>query len=200
MKPKGTFSIAEYLNDSGSLSYRVTGTKVDGERVRRNFSGNHALALARAEKSALETEALNNGEKLRSTWLSAEQLQIAEAAFGKVKEPAELLRAAEYWNEHGRALAVTDAKTVAEAATAFEKWLEKNERLRVRTKGNLKVRVKKFALSFGLYNGTHSEIPRRPLQGECGHPQQRQDCRLPLLFMVHRPAPQMAAVQSLPRG
>ena len=32
------FKLQEFRNISGTLSYRVTGTKPDGERVRKNFA------------------------------------------------------------------------------------------------------------------------------------------------------------------
>lgn len=147
MKPKGTFTVIEL----GPDSYRVTGTKTDGERVRKNFSGAHAEAKAKDEKRALETEAFNEQERLCSTWLTPEQLQGAETAYGKVKEPAELLQAVDYWRDHGKDVAVAGCPTIEKAAKAFEDWLETNGRLRDRTKDNLRVRVSTFADSFSDY-------------------------------------------------
>lgn len=147
MKPKGTFSVVEL----GPDSYRVTGTKTGGERVRKNFSGAHAEAKAKDEKRALETEAFNEQERLCSTWLTPEQLQGAETAYGKVKDASELLRAIDYWRDHGKDVAVAGCPTIEDAAKAFEDWLETNERLRDRTKDNLRVRVSTFADSFSDY-------------------------------------------------
>lgn len=148
MKPKGTFTVVEL----GPDSYRVTGTKTDGERVRKNFSGAHAEAKAKDEKRALETEAFNGQERLCSTWLTPEQLQGAETAYGKVKTPAELLGAVDYWLDHGKTVAVAKSPRIKKAAMAFEDWLDKSERLRDRTKDNLRVRVTMFALYAGVYN------------------------------------------------
>jgi len=38
LKPRGIFDVTEFDNRSGSSSWRVTGTKATGERVRKNFT------------------------------------------------------------------------------------------------------------------------------------------------------------------
>jgi integrase len=148
MKPKGSFSVIEFSNPSGSISYRVVGTKISGERVRKHFCSE---AAARAEKSALEIEALNSDGhvRLQATWLSASQLRNAEAAFGKIEHESELLRAVDYWNEHGRERSAVESSSVAAGVTAFTEWLDGNAKLRARTKSNLRTRVKILADMLG---------------------------------------------------
>src|SRR5687768_15361063 len=83
MKLRGQFKVVEYANElGGSTSWRVTGTKPDGTRVRENYA-DQAAALGR--KQELETEALNGetaGPKARVTRLTPEQLADAETAGG----------------------------------------------------------------------------------------------------------------------
>lgn len=74
------FKLREFTNSSGTLSYRVTGTKPDGTRVRRNFA---EKADALKELADLELEVEGTPERARSlrTTLTQEQLADAEAAF-----------------------------------------------------------------------------------------------------------------------
>ena len=74
------FKLKEYRNSSGTLSYRVTGTKPDGTRVRKNFADK---ADALKEISDLELDVAGSPEKHRSlrTTLTQEQLSDAESAF-----------------------------------------------------------------------------------------------------------------------
>ena len=72
------FFIREFLNASGSVSYRVSGMK-DGKQVRKNFA---TMEEAVAEKQTLEAEAdgIAESTKPRRTRLTGEQLAEAEAA------------------------------------------------------------------------------------------------------------------------
>jgi len=74
------FRIKEFMNDSGTQSWRVSGTKKSGERVRENFITQSDAFERRAE---LETESsfVVRKEVLRKTTLDPEQLSDAEAAF-----------------------------------------------------------------------------------------------------------------------
>ena len=74
------FRLREFKNISGTISYRVTGTKPSGERVRKNFA-NKAEALK--EIADLELEAAGTPELRRAlrTNLTQDQLSDAESAF-----------------------------------------------------------------------------------------------------------------------
>lgn len=73
------FNIREYKNASGSISYRVTGCKLNGERVRKNFP---TWLEAQQELTDLELKATGQTApaKLKRTRLSDDQLADAEAA------------------------------------------------------------------------------------------------------------------------
>lgn len=73
------FKIGEFLNSSGSTSWRVSGTKQDGTRVRQNFSTRAAAVQAMADLEAGYGDTA--GLLLtRRTRLSEAQLADAEAA------------------------------------------------------------------------------------------------------------------------
>ena len=73
------FKIQEFVNASGTHSWRVSGTKIDGTRVRKNHKDQ---TEAVDEKADLEKEAAGakSPEVLRKTILSEAQLSDAEAA------------------------------------------------------------------------------------------------------------------------
>jgi integrase len=80
MKLRGSFSIQSFQNPNNTTSFRVTGTKLSGERVRLNFQ-NETEALA--QKQALEVEAANfiPDQRITTTRLTAKQVADAEAAY-----------------------------------------------------------------------------------------------------------------------
>ncbi len=73
------FKLQPYKNTAGSQSWRVTGTKLDGTRVRRNFS---EKAEAVQNLADLETEIEGQVElpRVKRTRLSTEELTDAESA------------------------------------------------------------------------------------------------------------------------
>ena len=73
------YKIQEFRNTSGTKSWRVTGTKADGTRVRCNYSDKAEAVQAMAD---LEAEHAGHTEapKAKRTRLTAEQLADAEAA------------------------------------------------------------------------------------------------------------------------
>jgi integrase len=75
------FKLTEFPNPAGSLSWRVSGTKLDGSRVRQNYDNKLEAIQAVAD---LEGETEGNAEETRArrTRLTVEQLADAEAAFG----------------------------------------------------------------------------------------------------------------------
>src|SRR4051794_37606381 len=84
MKPRGIFTIVEFFNASGSISYRVTGTKITGERVQSNFSTS-AEATAAKQRLEIEKENLPPAAGLVRTSLTPEQCEEASRAFADLK-------------------------------------------------------------------------------------------------------------------
>ena len=85
MKLRGQFQIGEFANPNKSISWRVTGTKPNGERVRENYK-TEAEALGR--KQALEIEASNfePDHRIATTRLTPGQIAAAESAFRRLDE------------------------------------------------------------------------------------------------------------------
>lgn len=140
------FKIIEFENPrTSSKSWRVTGIKRDGTRIRKNYSDEGA---AKCYKIELETEWLKKDAKpeIRSTRMSEEQISLAEAAFIRLGEDSELPLAVEYWLTHGKQNAVAVSPRLDEAYLKFTEWLEL-AKFRDRTKGNLKTRVNVFCNS-----------------------------------------------------
>lgn len=73
------FKIREYLNASGTKSWRVTGTKADGSRVRSNYADKGEAVQAMADLEA-EFAGHTDAPKAKRTRLTSEQLADAEAA------------------------------------------------------------------------------------------------------------------------
>lgn len=120
------FNITPFENVSGTKSFRVTGTKRDGARVRENFAAEREANLRRVE---LETEFLQGRTEasLRTTKLSESQVSIAETAFARLTLETELLSAVEYWIKHGRDNAVTDSPSLDDAIIQFKAWLDSSD-------------------------------------------------------------------------
>jgi len=76
MKPRGLYSISPFENPNRTTAYRVTGTKLDGVRIRENYK-TQPEALAR--KQQLEIEALNFAPEKRITTTRLTPAQEAEA-------------------------------------------------------------------------------------------------------------------------
>ena len=103
MKPRGVFTIQKFKNPNKSVSYRVTGTKLDGTRIRENFQGEDE---ALAKKQNLEVEAANfiPDRRITTTRLTVQQETDAEAAIAVLKRFGfgTLLFAAEYLEKNYR--------------------------------------------------------------------------------------------------
>jgi hypothetical protein len=145
------FRILEFDNRAGSTSYRVTGW-LHGRRIRENFD---SLPAAEARRLELDIERVGHKtqETLRATWLSAEQLAAAEAAFLAVPDPAEFTRAIGWWRDRGKreqqATQHAGGTTLDKAVTRFTEWLKDDKSMRGATTRNLKYRVEMFASETG---------------------------------------------------
>lgn len=142
------FRVLDFVNSSGTKSYRVQGMKRDGTYVRQNFSD-----FAEAKLKQVELEADFHARKpddagLRSTKLSDTQLRLAEVAFTKLDRDEDLILAVNYWQKHGRNQAsVTESPRLDKAVADFTAWVDSTEALRSDSKPALKRRVTMFSNS-----------------------------------------------------
>lgn len=158
-KPKAVqrFKVTAFTNRTGSTSWRVSGTKRDGERVRENFIDQPA---AQARQIELETEFLRGHAEttIRATKLSAEQVQLAEVAFIKLADDWErLLDAVEYWKRTGSTIP-TESPRLDDAVDQYLAWLEASP-FRDATKRHWKIRMNLFRNS--VQNMRVSEVTRK---------------------------------------
>jgi hypothetical protein len=151
-KPKGPsyqepFRIIPYRRPrTGETSWRVTGHKRNGQRVRKNFTEQKA---AEAERLSLTTEYLtgHTTTELQATKLTADQLRLAETAFARLGDDEDLLPAITYWLQHGKAASVKSTVRLDDAFEQFKTWLETTDELRDLSKANLRRRVNVFVNS-----------------------------------------------------
>lgn len=143
------FKVQEYENPrTGSTSWRVTGTKRDGTRVRENFSFSEAAQCRQIE---FETEYLRGEAEttIRATKLSAEQVQLAEVAFIKLGDDWQrILDAVDHWKKGGKQVADSESPNIDDAVEKFNEWLD-GCTLRDHSKKGLRLRVGAFAASAG---------------------------------------------------
>lgn len=152
------FKIQEYANPrTGSTSWRVSGSRRNGERIRENFGEQEA---ARCRQVELETEYLGSHSEtnIRATKLSAEQVRLAECAVIKLGDDWQrLLDCVDCWHKHGKHKVVSDSPRLDDAVTKFKKWLDDEETengngrctLREHSRKGLRLRVDAFANSVG---------------------------------------------------
>ena len=83
MKHENTFAVSRFKNRNDVFSFRVDG-RLYGVRIRRNFKTQEEAA---AEKAALDLKAMQTKSGLQSatTFLAADQLREAEAAFRRLQ-------------------------------------------------------------------------------------------------------------------
>src|SRR5208282_5881241 len=99
---KQRFKIQPFTNPrTGSVSWRVTGTKRDGTRVRENFTREHD---AKCKHIELEAEFLTRQTEtnLRATSLTDVQIKLAEMSFNRLPDDADLPRAVDFWLKQGK--------------------------------------------------------------------------------------------------
>src|ERR1035441_6946778 len=135
------FKILEFNNRGESKSWRVSGNRRDGSRVRENFAEQGPAEVRRSQLEAEFFTRAHEENALRATRLNDTQLRIAEICFIRLDDDQDLLTAVNYWLDRGRKQAVIESPRLDEATDAFLAWLENTETLRTRSKGKLRSRV-----------------------------------------------------------
>lgn len=140
------FKVLPFENKrTGGQSWRVTGTKRDGSRVRENFA-DQASAECRQNELEIEWLARQTETGIRATRLTDVQCRLAETAFARLDRDEEILSAIDHWLKHGKALAVAESPRLDDAFKQFVEWLPKSG-LRILSQNNLRRRVNVFANS-----------------------------------------------------
>jgi integrase len=137
------FKVREFNNASGSRSWHVTGRKRDGTRIRENFAD---VQAAQCRQIELETEYLKGHAEttVQATTLPGEKLRLAELAFIKLADDWEqILDAVEYWQSHGKHLAVAESPRIDDAIDKYLEWLAASP-FRDATKRHWKTRMTVF--------------------------------------------------------
>jgi integrase len=139
------FRLVPFINRAGSQSWRVSGMKRDGTRVRENFAD---LKRAECRKVALTTEwlARETETNIRATKLTDVQIRLAEACFMRLEQDHEISLAVDLWLKQGRENHVMESPRLDDAVTQFCTWLDTSD-FRPRTRANLRTRVKVFGNS-----------------------------------------------------
>ncbi len=121
---KQRFKIVPYLNPrTDSTSWRVTGIKRDGTRIRENFPDEHSAKCRHIELEG-EYLARQTDTTLRATRLTDVQIHLAELAFSKLSDDADLPRAVDNWLKHGKQHHVAESPRLDEAVVKFKEWLD----------------------------------------------------------------------------
>jgi integrase len=143
------FKIQPFTNPrTGSQSWRVTGSKRDGTRVRENYAGQKA-AECRQVDLTMDHLARETETAVRATKLTDTQLKLAEAAFMRLDADEEIMLAVDHWKTYGKQNAVAESPRLDDAVAQFQTWLQSTETLRPKTKDNLRYRVAMFGNGMG---------------------------------------------------
>jgi integrase len=156
MRIQHRFRVVNYTNRSGTKSWRVNGTRRDGTRIRENYADPEAAKCRQVELEG-EFLARHTDTTLRSTRLTHAQINLADVAFSRLSDDADLLRAVEHWLKQGKQNAVSESPRLDEAVERFKAWLEgaKDETgngictLRALSRTNLRLKVGVFGNSIG---------------------------------------------------
>lgn len=160
MKPRGQFTISK-IKVNGEIRWQVSGTKRDGERVRKRFTSEEE-AQGAAQVLQIETANSFTTEKPVMTWLTPEQLQEAEAGFRRL-DGKSLTKAIEYFLDTYKE--PDTSKKLLEAFNEFYKFKKDTEKRDKRTLGTIKSRVGAFAKSH--LSKLVSHVTAQDLQGYC---------------------------------
>lgn len=140
---KERFRVIEYDNRGGSKSWRVTGIKRGGTRVRENYAD---VNEADARKSELMNEWLEveSDVALRKTSLTDEQLRLCEAGTLQLGEDwRKVIDAITYWQQHGKQRAALESPRLDDALEQYLEWLKASP-FRDATKRHWRIRMTNF--------------------------------------------------------
>ncbi len=147
--PKARFKILPYTNPrTGTPSWRVTGTRRNGERIRENFARAEEAQYRHTELEG-EYHAANGVAALRATRLTDEQVGIAEAAFKRLEADGDLITAVDHWLRTGKPKTIKESPRLDEALKVYVDWLTTTADLRILTKYHLRNRVTHFITNVG---------------------------------------------------
>ena len=147
--PKQRFKILQFINPrTNTTSWRVSGIKRNGERIRENYADPQEAQLRYTELEG-EFHAANGTAALRATRLTDEQVAIAEAGFKRLEQDQDLLTAIDHWLRTGKPTAVKESPRLDDAFAQFKSWLEGTTELRETTKRHLRNCVKLFVNGVG---------------------------------------------------
>jgi integrase len=135
---RAAFKLSHFTNPSGQTVWRVSGTKRDGSRVRKNYKTEPEAVNAKAD---LEREDLNLPvTPMLPTRLSRAQLDDAERAYGELLRGT-LTEAVRFYNENSQ-----DPLQPIKLSEAVEKFKTERgrENLRPETLKNLRFRLGAF--------------------------------------------------------
>ena len=147
--PRQRFKILKFTNPrTDTTSWRVSGIKRNGERIRENYADPQEAQLRYTELEG-EFHAANGSAALRATRLTDEQVAIAEAGFKRLERDQDLLTAIDHWLRTGKPTAVKESPRLDEALAQYTVWLDTTTELRPLTKLHLRSRVTHFINSVG---------------------------------------------------
>src|ERR1043166_4041563 len=147
--PKPRFKILKFINPrTDTTSWRVSGIKRNGERIRENFADSQEAQFRHTELEG-EFHASNGVAALRATRLTDEQVGIAEAAFKRLEQDADLITAVDHWLRTGKPKTIKESPRLDEALKSYVDWLETTTELRPLTKSHLRRRVTHFVNNVG---------------------------------------------------
>jgi integrase len=155
--PRNRFQLVGYTNPrTGSKSWRVKGTKRDGTRIRENFTDPKDAQLRQVELEG-EYLARQTETTLRATRLTDTQIHLAELAFAKLSDDADILRAVEDWQKHGKHRHVAESPHLDDATKQFIAWLDGDSpeaesnscTLRSTSRSGLRTRITVFGNGIG---------------------------------------------------
>ena len=147
--PKQRFKIIKFVNPrTDTTSWRVSGIKRNGERIRENYADPQEAQFRYTELEG-EFHAANGVAALRATRLTDNQVGVAEAAFKRLERDEDLITAVDHWLRTGKPASVKESPRLDEALKAFTDWLTTTQELRPMTKDNLRNRVSRFVSNLG---------------------------------------------------
>ena len=147
--PRQRFKILKFINPrTDTTSWRVSGIRRNGERIRENYVDPQEAQLRYTELEG-EFHAASGTAALRATRLTDEQVAIAEAGFKRLERDQDLLTAIDHWLRTGKPTVIKESPRMDEALKQFKTWLEGTPELRKKTKINLRNRVGNFVKGTG---------------------------------------------------